>query len=71
MRIKQILIQLRRDFKAEYECEHCGMVKIANGYDDSYFHSNIIPKMTCAKCGKIANDNYSPLATKYPEGTVI
>lgn len=39
MRIKKILNQYRRDFYADYECEHCGHI-VANksGYDDAYFH---------------------------------
>ena len=68
MKIKEILSQTRRDFTAIYECEHCGYIKKERGYDDENFHQNIIPKMICVKCGKVAGDNYRPLATKYPEG---
>jgi transcription elongation factor Elf1 len=42
-----------RDFKADMECEHCGHAqKIRTGYDDSYYHNNVIPAMTCGGCGK-------------------
>lgn len=68
MRIKEILHQYRRDFKAIYECEHCGFTKEGSGYDDANFHNNVIPNMECPKCGKKAAENYRPLATKYPEG---
>jgi transcription elongation factor Elf1 len=71
MRIKEILSQSRRDFRAIYECEHCGSTKEASGYDDAYFHKNVIPEMACEKCGKKAHENYRPLATKYPEGHQI
>ena len=69
MKIKEITYQNRRDFKAKYECEHCGYVTEEKwGYDDENFHQNVIPDMECPKCGKKAADNYRPLATKYPEG---
>ncbi len=68
MRIKEILWQHRRDFKAVYECEHCGATCTASGYDDRNFHENVVPKMQCPTCGKVASESYRPLATKYPEG---
>ena len=69
MKIKQILRQSRRDFWADYECEHCGHIdQNQEGYDDEHFHKNVIPKMKCPKCGKQAPDSYRPLTTKYPEG---
>lgn len=71
MRIKEITYQNRRDFKAIYECEHCGNTKEGWGYDDYNFHHNVIPKMECEKCGKKSSENYRPLETKYPEGMQI
>lgn len=72
MRIKTIVSQIRRDFRAIYECEHCGhTTKEKRGYDDRYFHQNVIPQMICEKCGKKANENYKPLATKYPDGMEV
>lgn len=71
MKIKKILDQSRRDFTAVFVCEHCGFEKKMNGYDDEFFHEKVIPKMTCDKCGKIADDSYRPLTTKYPEGMDI
>lgn len=71
MRIKEILSQNRRDFRAIYECEHCGYTKEDNGYDDANFHNNVIPDMVCPECGKKASENHRPLATKYPEGYQI
>jgi len=71
MRIKEIVDQIRRDFTAIYFCEHCGFEKKGYGYDDSNFHQNVIPKMKCDKCGKMADDNYRPLQTKYPDNFVI
>lgn len=72
MKIKQITSQIRRDFRADMECEHCGHIeKNVSGYDDSYFHSKVIPDMKCKKCGKKANEDYRPLTTKYPEGMQV
>jgi ribosomal protein L37AE/L43A len=67
MKIKKITSQYRRDFHAIYECEHCGYTKESSGYDDSYFHKEVIPSMECDKCGKTSTDDYRPLQTKYPD----
>jgi transcription elongation factor Elf1 len=69
VKIKKIISQHRRDFYADYECEHCGHIEPHQaGYDDDYFHRNVIPTMKCKKCGKTASEDYRPLTTKYPEG---
>jgi len=54
MQIKQKISQSRRDFTADYQCEHCGNIQRAYGYDDEYFHQNVIPRMECHECGKTA-----------------
>jgi hypothetical protein len=72
MKILKITNQIRRDFWADMECEHCGYIeKNVSGYDDSYFHSEVIPDMECKKCGKKASDDYRPLTTKYPDGMQV
>lgn len=71
MRIKEIKSQSRRDFTAVYECEHCGDTHEAPGYDDQHFHEVVVPGMVCKKCGRAAGKNYRPLATKYPEETLV
>lgn len=68
MKIKEILSQHRRDFVAIYECEHCRAIEKRGGYDDAYFHRNVVPAMECAACGKKAPGDYHALPTKYPEG---
>ena len=68
MRIKRILSQYRRDFRAVFECEHCGATEERSGYDDAHFHNTVIPGMPCKQCGKKAAEDYRPLTTKYPEG---
>ena len=65
MKIKKIESQTRRDFYAIYECEHCGHTERGDGYDDDYFHRNVIPGMQCKKCGKKAPSDYRPMGTKY------
>ena len=52
MRIKNIVSQYRRDFTAVYVCPFCGYEKKDSGYDDYYFHNEVIPNMKCDKCGK-------------------
>ena len=72
MKIKKITSQSRRDFCAIYECEHCGHnTKEKSGYDDSYFHNEVIPKMKCEQCGKTAGEDYRALTTKYPDGMQV
>ena len=72
MKIKKINSQNRRDFHADYECEHCGHIeKDQYGYDDDNFHRNIIPDMECKKCGEKAGDGYRPMGTKYAENQII
>lgn len=74
MKIKKFTYQNRRDFKAIFECEGCGTTEHSWGYDDSYFHEQVIPRMVCKNCGKTSAEcgaDYRPFATKYPEGVSI
>jgi len=71
MKIQKIISQNRRDFRAIYECEHCDYAEEGNGYDDDFFHRNVIPNMVCKKCGKKSPENYRPLTTKYSADEVI
>jgi len=71
MRIQEIINQNRRDFRAIFECEHCGNEIERGGYDDTNFHVNVIPKMKCSECGKTAKENYRPMTTKYPDYKTI
>lgn len=71
MKIKKILSQKRRDFRAIYECEHCGKEHEGSGYDDDNFHKNVIPTMKCKYCGKSSPEDYKPLSTKYAAHEVV
>ena len=71
MKIKKMLYQHRRDFRAVYECEHCGNEKEGQGYDDDNFHRNVIPTMKCEQCGQVSDENYKPRATKYQAHEVV
>lgn len=71
MKIKKILAQLRRDFTAIYECEHCGYERKGYGYDDENFHQNVIPNMVCEGCDKKVDGDYQPLIPKYDEHQII
>ena len=70
MRIKQKTYQSRRDFKAIYECEHCGHVtKESWGYDDANYHENVIPAMACTECGK--SSGVATSRASIPAGVVL
>jgi hypothetical protein len=71
MKIRQIISQHRRDFQAEYECEHCGHTEKDYGYDDEHFHRNVVPQMACRACSRIAPEDHRPLAPKYPAHVVV
>ena len=71
MRIKKMLSQHRRDFTAIFECEHCGHEERINGYDDSFYHQKVVPKMECSNCGKTAAADYEPRASKYPDSMTV
>ena len=71
MKIKRIISQNRRDFRAVYECEHCDHQYEGTGYDDAHFHQTVIPSKVCPVCDKTSGDDYRPLATKYPAGQVV
>jgi uncharacterized Zn finger protein len=69
MRIKSIIDQHRRDFRADYECETCGHVVRGRGYDDANFHQNVIPAMECGECGATGSTTRSEPTV--PEGVVL
>jgi transcription elongation factor Elf1 len=72
MKIKKIISQMRRDFTAIFECEHCGKTEEKSGcYDDEYYHRKVIPEMKCKDCNKKASEDYRPLTTKYDDGVQI
>lgn len=75
MKIINIISQHRRDFKAVMECEFCKHQELDNsGYDDRFYHDQVIPSMKCKSCGestfsKGGTPNATP--TKYVEGFQI
>jgi len=71
MKIQEITSITRRDFYAIYICEHCGTTEKAPGYDDNYFHSEVVPNMVCKTCGKKAPKSYISRETRYPEGLQV
>lgn len=50
MRIKTITFEMGNDFRAIYECEHCGVEKERYGYHDNYFHTKVVPGWFCGGC---------------------
>ncbi len=71
MKIIKIIRQSRRDFTAIYICEHCNTESEGSGYDDRYFHNDVIPNMVCKKCGQKSPEEYRALSTKYKEGQQV
>lgn len=75
MKIKEVTHQHRRDFYAIYECEGCGHItNEKSGYDDRYFHDNVIPNMVCDNCGKSRTDLNIVgefTSTKYGENQIV
>ncbi len=72
MRIKKITSQNRRDFTAIMKCEFCEHEENnTSGYDDRFYHDNVIPDMKCKECGKSTNSENGEISrteTKFPEG---
>jgi len=53
MKIKEITFEMGNDFAAVMECEHCHSTqKLSSGYHDNFYHTRVIPAMTCKTCGK-------------------
>ena len=56
-------------------CEFCNhQEENTNGYDDRYYHDNVIPEMTCKQCHKSTKSEGGEIAytqTRYPEGFQI
>jgi primosomal protein N' len=76
MKIKEMISQNRRDFSATMECEECGHTfTLTTGYDDRYYHDEVIPNMKCPKCGKSRNDlgikQEIPTKTRYESWEVV
>lgn len=72
MEILKISSRYRRDFRANMICKYCGHIeRNVNGYDDDYFHQNVIPNMVCVKCGKKAGKDYKPMKPIYEENEII
>ena len=72
MKIKKIISQHRRDFTADMVCEHCKKVeKNVSGYDDTYFHTKVIPSLECKSCKKKGGTNYKPRDTKYSDHQIV
>ena len=72
MKIQKITSQHRRDFWATLICEHCEAIETnVSGYDDSYFHNNVIPNMVCKECEEKSPQDYKPATPKYDPNQII
>ena len=53
MKITKMISQNLAHFTAEYGCEGCGNTQVDNsGYNDKYYHENVIPNIQCNNCGE-------------------
>jgi hypothetical protein len=71
MRIKKILSRDRRDFTAIFECESCSTEEERRGYDDAYFHKQVIPDIACSSCGEKSPRDNVPMTPKYNEDQIV
>ena len=75
MKIKKITSQSRRDFRADMKCEFCGYEsKLTSGYDDRFYHDEVIPDMKCGECLKSTSSEGGEIAktaTRYRENQVV
>ena len=56
MQIKIITTQIRNDIYGVLRCEHCGHEMQFTGYDDEYWHNNVLPAKICPECDKTTKD---------------
>lgn len=53
MRLTKVTERYGNDFWGEIECEFCQhKAKLDSGYEDAYYHAEVIPSMVCRSCGK-------------------
>lgn len=72
MYIKEIISQHRRDMHVIMACQHCGYEKeTTDAYDDTFYHEQVVPNMTCNACGETAGTAYEARSTKYPDDIQI
>jgi hypothetical protein len=61
MRINNYTFENRNDFHANLVCEHCGhMGELRSGYHDSFYYTQVIPSILCARCNKNRDGTATP-----------
>jgi len=64
MKIKAITSQIRNDLYGVLVCEHCGEEeKLIGGYDDDFWHNQVLPKRYCQHCEKNRAGDLRPKPT--------
>lgn len=75
MHIIKFLSRHRRDFSAQLKCESCGAEdKLTTGYDDEYYHNEVLPNRRCPQCQESTNsigDNGIRTRPSQPDSTVM
>jgi primosomal protein N' len=72
MRLIKKTSQHRRDFTGILQCEHCDhRQELRQGYDDTYYHQNVIPRIPCGACGKDSPTDAPKTAPDVPAGVVL
>lgn len=54
MRVAKVIAKDNERLNVRFECEHCGYMFIGTGVDDKYFHSIVVPGLSCESCGRTA-----------------
>lgn len=69
MKVAKIIARNRKQLNVRFECEHCGLIFIGTGRDNEYFHSVVVPSMSCGQCGKTAGPGFVPMKPedRWPE----
>lgn len=71
MYLKEKLSQHRRDFRGVFKCQECDHEVERVGYDDTFYHHNVIPTMVCSNCGATGCPDDKLTHPDVPEGVVM
>jgi len=54
MQVAKVITRQGKKLNVRFECEHCGYMFVGTGVDDEYFHSIVVPGLSCESCGRTA-----------------
>lgn len=74
MFLSEIKNRNRRDFTGTITCESCDhSEELRSGYDDEYYHNEVIPNMKCTQCGESTNTLEIGIRTRpqFPDSKIM